>query len=143
MTEYFELASGMSSSDKRRYVAGLADGSLHPGESKRALARAIVARHHDDAAAAAAESAFDLVFKEKSVPPDVPDAALEPGDPVWLPGALAAAGLVSSNSEGRRLIAQGAVKIGGEAVDGEELARATVVGAVVQVGKRRFVRFVE
>lgn len=143
MVEYFELASGLPPAEAATLVQQLDDGSLHPGEGKRILARAIVSRHHDDTAAAAAESAFDAVFKDKGAPDEVEAAALSPGDPVWLPGALAAAGVVKSNSEGRRLVAQGAVKIDGQSVAAEELPRADVLGRVVQVGKRRFIRFVE
>jgi tyrosyl-tRNA synthetase len=141
MVEYFELASGLTPAAAAKYVMGIDDGSVHPGDAKRALARAIVARHHDEGAAAAAEAAFDAVFKDKGIPEDVPEASLPPGDPVWLPGALAAAGIVASNTEGRRLVSQGAVKIDGVAVGTEELPRGAVVGVVVQVGKRRFVRF--
>jgi tyrosyl-tRNA synthetase len=62
---------------------------------------------------------------------------------VWLPGLLNDAGLVTSNSEGRRMVAQGAVKVDGERIDEEEVARGRLAGAVLQVGKRRFVRLVD
>ncbi|MDH3730795.1 MAG: tyrosine--tRNA ligase [Acidimicrobiia bacterium] len=143
MAEYFELASGLPAGEAADLVQSVDDGSLHPGEAKRALARAIVARHHNPEAAVAAETAFDAVFKDKGVPEEVPVEALLAGDPVWLPGALAAAGVVTSNSEGRRMVAQGAVKVDGKAVGTEEVPRAALVGQVVQVGKRRFVRFVD
>jgi tyrosyl-tRNA synthetase len=143
MVEYFELASGLPPDKAREYVSALDDGSLHPAEAKRALARAVVTRHHDAAAAAAAEATFDTVFKERGTPEEVAAAVLAAGDPVWLPGALASAGVVTSNTEGRRLVAQGAVKIDGVAVAAEEMPRSMVLGAVVQVGKRRFVRFVD
>ena len=48
---------------------------------------------------------------------------------------------VGSTSEARRLIAQGAVKIDGEAVAELDLPRARLDGALVQAGKRRFMRF--
>ena len=79
-----------------------------------------------------------------AVPDDVDTFVLTgPDDPVWLPGVLADAGLVTSNSEGRRMVTQGAVKIDGDTVETEDVARASVVDHVVQVGKRRFVRFLE
>ena len=51
--------------------------------------------------------------------------------------------MVPSTSEGKRLIAQGAVRLAGEPVAGEELPRAALAGRVIQVGKRRFVRLVD
>jgi tyrosyl-tRNA synthetase len=55
---------------------------------------------------------------------------------------LADAGLAPSTSEARRLIAQGAVRVNGEPVAELDVPRATLEGALVQVGKRRFMRFV-
>ncbi len=141
MPQWFRLAAAATPEEVTEVTEGLADGSLHPGEMKRRLARAVVARFHGTSEAEEAEKAFDALFKAKSVPDDVPTSPLTDDDPVWLPKALHDAGLVASNSEARRLIEQGAVKIDGERVTGEEIARNALTGHVVQVGKRRFVRF--
>ena len=142
MPQWFRLAAAEIPEEVAAITDGLANGSLHPGETKRRLARSVVTRFHDASAAEAAESAFDALFKAKSVPDDVPTSTLTDEDPVWLPRALHDAGLVASNSEARRLISQGAVKIDGERIADEEIARDTLAGHVVQIGKRRFVRFV-
>ena len=111
-----------------------------PLEAKLALARAIVSRSHGEEAARVAEAHFTRVVREGGVPDDVPDAPLPPGDPVHLPGALAAAfGL--STSEARRLITQGGVKVDGTVVRVLDVDRASLSEATVQAGKRRFVRF--
>jgi tyrosyl-tRNA synthetase len=108
--------------------------------AKLGLARAIVARSHGDEAAREAEAHFTRVVREGRAPDAVADAPLPPGDPVHLPGALAAAfGL--STSEARRLITQGGVKVGGEVVRTLDVDRAILSEATVQAGKRRFVRF--
>jgi tyrosyl-tRNA synthetase len=49
--------------------------------------------------------------------------------------------LVTSNGEGRRLVAQGAIRIDGEPITDETVPRAALVDVIVQVGKRRFIRF--
>ncbi len=142
MSQWFRLAAGASSADVREIEDGLARGSPHPGETKRRLARAIVDRYHGDGVGSEAEVAFDQVFKAHEVPDDVETTVLGEDDPVWLPKALNDAGLVASNSEGRRMIAQGAVKIDGQKVVGDSIPRSALDGTVVQVGKRRFTRFV-
>ena len=49
-----------------------------------------------------------------------------------------------STSEARRLLNQGAVKLDGEALDGErlDLPAGELCGKILQVGKRRFLRIV-
>ena len=89
-----------------------------------------------------AEERFDRVHVAHEVPDDIDVAPLPDEDPVHLPAALRAAfGL--SGSEARRLIGQGGVKVDGRTLtDGElDLPVGELDGAVVQVGRRRFVRF--
>jgi tyrosyl-tRNA synthetase len=112
-----------------------------PMASKLALARKIVELYHDADAARRAEEHFTRVVREGSAPVDVPEATLPQGDPLHLPKLLAENGLAPSTSEARRLIAQGAVKVDGEPVTELDLARERLAGALVQAGKRRFVRF--
>jgi tyrosyl-tRNA synthetase len=110
-----------------------------PLEAKLELARYIVARSHGEDAARSAEEHFTRVVREGQAPDEVPDAALPAGDPVHLPSVLADAfGL--STSDARRLIAQGGVKLDGATVVDLDIPRATLQDALLQAGKRRFVR---
>jgi tyrosyl-tRNA synthetase len=112
-----------------------------PLEAKLALARFIVARSHGEEAARAAEKHFTRVVREGQAPPEdeIPKVALPDGDPVHLPAVLVELG-VPSTSEARRLIAQGGVRLNGEAVTELDLPRSSLHGALVQAGKRRFAR---
>jgi tyrosyl-tRNA synthetase len=142
MPQWFRLAAGATTAEVAEISANLEGGTLHPGEAKRDLARRIADRYWGDGAGADAETAFDRLFRHGEAPSDVDEHALPADeDPVWLPGALSAAGLVPSNSEARRLIAQGAVKIDGVRVETESVPRERIVGRTTQVGKRRFVTF--
>jgi tyrosyl-tRNA synthetase len=80
------------------------------------------------------------VFKSHQAPDEVAEFTLPASDSIWIPALLKEAGMVTSNSEGRRMLGQGAVKLDGARVEAEELARTELVGGVLQVGKRRFVR---
>ena len=91
------------------------DPGAHPNEAKRALGREIVARFHSAEDAEGAEQRFDEVHKHRAVPDDIPEVELGGEDTVHLPALLARAFGVSSR-EARRLIAQGGVKVEGEAV---------------------------
>ncbi len=113
-----------------------------PMEAKLALARWIVTRSHGEQAARDAEAHFTRVVREGQAPEEVAEAPLPDGDPVHLPAALATAfGL--STSEGRRLIAQGGVKLDGAVVTELDVPRADLRDVTVQAGKRRFARFRE
>jgi len=85
------------------------------------------------------------VFKRHEAPEEVSDIGWVREDVVHLPAFLKAAGLTSSNGEGRRMIDQGAVKIDGKRLQAGSLdvAWEDVSGRVIQVGKRRFARLVE
>jgi tyrosyl-tRNA synthetase len=111
-------------------------------ESKLALAQGIVDLYHGAEAARAAEAHFTRVVREGQLPNEIQEASLPADDPVHLPAVLAMV-FDLSTSDARRLITQGGVKIAGEPVAELDVPRARIAGAVVQAGKRRFVRFVD
>ena len=132
--------------DAERVEKGLANGSLDPWQEKRRLAREVVDLYHGDGAGEAAEERFDQVHRDRELPDDVPEHQI-PQDvvrdgAVYLPKLMATLGLAVSNSQARRLIEQGGVKLDGEAVTDaeEELPVAQLRGRVLQVGRRGFAR---
>ncbi|MDQ3991641.1 MAG: tyrosine--tRNA ligase [Actinomycetota bacterium] len=146
MAEWFRLCTGLGPDEVDAVERGLADGTLHPGEQKRRLAREIVRLYHGEEAAGEAEDRFDRVFRAHEIPDDVPEAAVPSeaveGGRVYLPKVLVATGLASSNSEARRLLEQGGVRLDGEQITdpNAEVSAADLAGKVLQVGRRRFVR---
>jgi tyrosyl-tRNA synthetase len=115
-----------------------------PLEAKLELARFIVRRSHGEEAARKAEAHFTRVVREGQAPEEVAEVALPEGDgTVHLPAILVEHLAVSSTSEARRMISQGGVKVNGQVVSDLDLPRSALEGALVQAGKRRFVRFRE
>src|SRR5512133_490310 len=112
-----------------------------PMGAKLELARFIARRSHGEDAARRAEEHFTRVVREREAPEEVPETVLRGDGEVHLPALLVEHLGVSSTSEARRLIAQGGVKVNGEAVDDLDLPREALDGALVQAGKRRFMRF--
>ena len=118
------------------------DESLPPRDAKRAMARALTARYHGDEAAGAAEERFDTLHVRRELPDEIEEFAFNADNgEVHIPALLAEAfGL--SRSEGRRLLAQGGVKVDGTELDESRLDMPAeeLDGVVLQVGKRRFKR---
>jgi tyrosyl-tRNA synthetase len=114
---------------------------MEPMEAKLALARFIVRRSHGEEAAAQAEAHFTRVVREGQAPEEVPEVDVPAGDPAHLPALLVELFHMPSTSEARRLIAQGGVKLDGAVVRDLDVPRAALGGALLQAGKRQFVRF--
>jgi tyrosyl-tRNA synthetase len=112
-----------------------------PLEAKLELARFIVRRAHGDEAARQAEEHFTRVVREGQAPTELKEEPLPGGDPVHLPALLVDRMGIASTSEARRLIAQGGLRIDGEVVTDLDVGRRRLEGALVQAGKRRFMRF--
>ncbi len=131
MPVYYELLLG-----------GGFDPSRPAVESKRALAGAIVARFHGEEAAREAEEHFNRLHVDRALPDQIEEADLPDGDPVHVP-ALLREHFGMSSSEGRRMLAQGGVRLDGEQLGpGDlDLPAERLDGAVLQVGKRRHKRF--
>ncbi|MGH2746963.1 MAG: tyrosine--tRNA ligase [Actinomycetota bacterium] len=147
ISQYGLLAANFDRTEVAALDAAARAGGPDAAGAKRRVASAVVALYHGDEAATGAERAFDRQFKEREAPEEVPEAAIPrdaiDGERVYLPRVLAELGLASSRTEARRLISQGGVKINGEPTAAEEHGFADLRGALVQVGKRRFVRLVD
>ena len=134
-----DRGEGEIEADRRR----VGEGALHPMEVKKDLAATMVAEFHSAEEATAARAEFERVFSRGKLPQDIPDLSLEVADDtVLLSRVLVDGGLASSNSEARRLIQQGGVKVDGKAAN-DTKALVSTAGSqplLVQVGKRRFAR---
>lgn len=146
LPRYLTLTTGWPPDRVEAEVGRLASGATRPDVAKRVLARTVVDLYHGPGAGEAAEAEFNRVFKAHEAPADVPEFTLEPGHLVdgriRLARLLALAGLVASNSEGRRKISEGAVRCNGERVTDPdlEIAPGELGDGLVQVGRRAWVR---
>jgi tyrosyl-tRNA synthetase len=136
MGDFFRLVTRFTPDDIAAIEHGLASGALHPRDVKMKLAREIVSIYHSDKDAIEAEAAFVRVFQKGDVPEEMPVFTLSPGQSVL--DVLVTGGLVSSKSEGRRLIDQKGVRLDGEVLDDPN---ASFPGeGVLQIGKRKYLR---
>ncbi|WP_432767406.1 tyrosine--tRNA ligase [Roseateles cavernae] len=136
MWKWFQLLS-FKSLDQIAALRAETEAGRNPKEAKVLLAKEITARFHGAAAADEAEADFNK-RAQGGIPDDIPELSLG-GAPLGIGGLLKAAGLVSSGSEGLRMVEQGGVRIDGATVSdkGLKVAAGTFV---LQVGKRKFAR---
>ncbi|NLC68586.1 MAG: tyrosine--tRNA ligase [Clostridiaceae bacterium] len=144
--KYYELATDVHPDEVKKIKTALETNSVNPRDVKMKLAHEITRLYHGETAADEAREHFVSVFQKKEIPGEVPvlDIGKDREDMfingrVDLIKVIVAMGFAPSNSEARRLVSQGAVKINGERVKSME---EVVIrdGDIIQSGKRNFVK---
>ncbi len=116
------------------------EGEIHPRSLKSKLARSIICQYYTEKEAEEAQKRFELVHQQGDIPDDIPSHTLDwQNETKNIVHLLRETGLVSSNSEAKRLIRSGAVRVNREKVhDIQEQFEPDEY--IIQVGKRRFAR---
>ena len=157
IVSYFRLLTDVPESELEEMETAIKDDAVNPMEFKKRLARELVQQFWTAGHARAAQEHFERTVQRRETPEDLPvlqytptpNGALiiftESGESEVAPTAppadvIHALGLASSKAEAKRLVAQGAVEVDGVRVTVSLPIRD---GAVVKVGKRRFMRLVE
>ena len=138
MPVYFRLTTRYTPAQIADVEQRLASGALHPRDAKMQLAHEIVTIFHDEAAAGRAEEHFVTVFRQKELPPEMPELRLAHATNIV--DLIASTQLASSKSEARRLIEQGGVKLDGAVVSSISYTVEVSAATVLQVGKRKYLR---
>ncbi len=120
------------------------DGAIHPMESKKKLATAIVARYHSAGEAVTARENWDAMFSRKDLGA-VELPGFTPGERRDLVGVVAEVyekifAAPKSGSDVRRLIQQGSVQLDGEKLTDPRAEPDWSTGQVLKVDKKRSVR---
>jgi tyrosyl-tRNA synthetase len=144
MAIYHKLILGWPEAQIAELEVGLKDGIFHPNVIKMDLAKTIVATFHGEEAAEAAQRRWDQVFRQQGggVPDDIPTQVLrDPGKRIR--EIMVEYGLVTTGGEAKRLLAQDGVRLNDQKVtDIDATLEINDLPAVLQVGKRRFLRLV-
>jgi tyrosyl-tRNA synthetase len=144
MWKYWELLTDLRLSEIGALKAGVTCGTVHPMEVKKRLARTITAGFSSETAAAGADENWARMFQQKGESEDLEEVGVafadvtgsEPNQ-IRLPKLLVRLGLAASGAEANRKIAEKAVKLDGEVVEGL-VVMVTELPAriVVRLGKR-------
>ncbi|MDD2717617.1 MAG: tyrosine--tRNA ligase [Candidatus Wallbacteria bacterium] len=138
MLKYFKLLTELPLQEIERMPEDFKSGARHPRSEKKRLARLIITDLHSESVAQAADEEFENVFKKNELPEDIPDFNSPRSQKLCV--ILKDSGLVPSNSEGKRQIVQGGVRINGQKVADPEIEVSFNNGDIIQIGKRKFVR---
>jgi tyrosyl-tRNA synthetase len=143
MLRFYELVSSVSLEGLQKIKADIKSGALHPMEAKKKLAAELVDRFAGSGEGAKARAEFEKVFSKKNLPDEIPvvEVAWE-GERMKLVKVMAAAKVVSSNSEARRMIQQGAVEVDQKPVKDADAELPATGTYILRVGKKRFVKVI-
>ncbi len=139
IVKYLWLTTELSSDDINALDQQLKDGE-NPRNIKMRLAREVVALYHGAKAGEDAEADFIGTFQKGGIPEHVEEIVVENNVPIK--DVLIKKEIVSSGTEWRRLVEEGAIK---NAETGEIISDPFCVvkeNTVLKIGKKRFVKIV-
>jgi tyrosyl-tRNA synthetase len=142
MWRYFELLSDIDAKHIEALKADAANGRVHPMDQKKALAEELVRRFHGANAAIDARTYFEMRYQKRAVPDSIRKRFSAP-ESVWICRLLVDLEFAKSASEARRLIAQGAVKVDGQAISDVNFRFRSTMHKLVEVGKNRIAQSIE
>ncbi len=142
IVKYFELATDVHPLQVQAIQDKLQKGE-NPRDLKLQLAEVITTLYHGVAAMKEARTYFEAAFQRKEIPKNIPVLLLEIDKERVediLP-QLVAMDYIQSKSEFLRLIKQKGVSLNGEKLALDDLSRVLMNDDVIQIGKKRFLKF--
>ena len=117
MWEYFIMLTDLDISEIESFKLDVTNNSKNPFEFKKILGKLVISELFDSKTAGDAEKSFENLTINKNIPDDMPEISVEYNIEVHLPNFLTENKLSKSNSDARRLIEAGSVKIGDKKID--------------------------
>ena len=136
---YFNYATKVAPDEIEEIAKQLKEDTINPKFLKQRLAREIVKMYHGEEASWKAEEEFNLIFKKKDIPDDIPEFKLT--EAMKIIDILTTSELCKTGGEARRMVKQNAVSINDEKV--KDIFMLVEDEAIIKVGKRRFLKLVK
>lgn len=136
MKNYYEMITEIPMNEVEEILKG------HPMEAKKNLAGELVKIYYGEEKAREARSWFEDVFSNKNLNVELPEYNTDK-DELPILELLQELKFISSNSEGRRLVDQRAVKINDKPVENINEIIKLENGIIVRCGKKKIVRVVK
>jgi tyrosyl-tRNA synthetase len=143
MYRYYDLVSAVSLDDLQKIKDDIKSGALHPMEAKKRLAAEMADRFCGSGEGVKARAEFEKVFSKKDMPDDIPVVEIPwEGEKIKLVKLMSTSGTVTSSSEARRMIQQGAVEVNEQPIKDIHAEFSSDGEYILRVGKKRFVKVV-
>ena len=140
MWDYFTMLTDLEISEIANFRKNVDKGKTNPFDYKKMLGKLIVSEIYDENSALVAESTFENITINKNLPENMPETNIDDEIDVHLPNFLTENELTKSNSEARRLIESGSVKIDDQKVELLDINSSDLIGKTLQIGKRKFLK---
>ncbi len=140
MWDYFTMLTDLEISEIANFRKNVDKGKTNPFDYKKMLGKLIVSEIYDENSALVAESTFENITINKNLPENMPETNIDDEIDIHLPNFLTENELTKSNSEARRLIESGSVKIDDQKVELLDINSSELIGKTLQVGKRKFLK---
>ena len=140
MWDYFTMLTDLEISEIANFRKNVDKGKTNPFDYKKMLGKLIVSEIYDENSALVAESTFENITINKNLPENMPETNIDDEIDIHLPNFLTENELTKSNSEARRLIESGSVKIEDQKVELLDINSSDLIGKTLQVGKRKFLK---
>jgi tyrosyl-tRNA synthetase len=145
ISEYFYLVLDKDEEEAKEIDRMINSQKVNPMKLKMELARGIVELFHSREDAQIAEENFVKVFSKRELPEDAEEldaTSFAIDGKVEIVKFLISNGIVSSNSEVKRLVQQGAIKVNQQKVANfKELVKINN-GDILRIGKKKFFKIV-
>jgi tyrosyl-tRNA synthetase len=148
MIDYFNLLTRLPKDEISLIQKNIENGSLNPSIAKRKLALNIIENLYDHVSAENAESNFNRIFKDKAAPDQIDELIINRKDyplgKIKAISLLTKSKLCSSNSDARRVMEQGGLKIGDNKITdiNMELNLEEIQSEIMQKGRRYFLKII-
>ena len=140
MWDYFTMLTDLEISEIANFRKNVDKGKTNPFDYKKMLGKLIVSEIYDENSALVAESTFENITINKNLPENMPETNIDDEIDIHLPNFLTENELTKSNSEARRLIESGSVKIDDQKIELLDINSSDLIGKILQVGKRKFLK---
>ena len=137
---YFEFCTWSSLKEVKDIKKRSKEKSWNPRNEKRSLARKIVEIYHSREKANKAELDFDNLFIKKDIPDNIPSFSITEKE--FLIDSIVKSKIISSRSEFKRLVKQGAVTVDGRKVDDFRVKASTLKLKTIKIVKRKFLKLI-
>ena len=135
--KYFELATDVHPDEIDRIKKDL-DRGKNPRDIKFELSKIITALYHSELEVKEAIEFYDLAFRKKDIPDNIPEIESESNILMDLIPILVQNNIISSKSEFKRLIVQGGVRVNQEKLNDIDFKLSN--NDVIKIGKKKFIR---